>query len=110
MSKRNNKIDQMNPGLFCIRDLYSILVLSYKVYLIVAGSFGHPFFRNQRLLSIIKDQWTKVKTLLKMARASHKLVEVVVLGELPGFQNKQLNISLIWGVPTRDVKNVNQYV
>ena len=106
MSKRNNKIDQMNPGLFCIRDLYSSLVLSYKVYL----SFGHPFLRNQRLLSIIKDQWTKVKTPLKMASANHKLVEVVVLGELPGFQNKQLDISLIWGVPTRDVKNVNQYV
>ena len=74
---------------------YRILVLSYKVYLIVAGSFGHPFFRNQRLLSISNDHWTKVKTPWKMARASHKLVEVVILGEVPGSQNKQLNISLI---------------
>ena len=81
-------------------------MLSYKVYLIVAGSFGHPFFRNQRLLSIIKDQWTKVKTPLKMARANHKLVEVVVLGAVPKFQNKPSKLSLIWGVPTRDVNNV----
>ena len=76
----------------------------------VAGSFDHPFFHNQGLLSISKDYWTEVKTPLKMARASHNIVEVVVLGAVPKFQNKQSKISLIWGVPTRDVNNVNRYV
>ena len=38
-----------------------------------------------------------------MARASHNIVEVVVLGAVPKFQNKQSKISLIWGVPSRDV-------
>ena len=40
------------------------------------------FFRNQRLLSMSKDHWIKVKIPLKMARASHKLIEVVVFREL----------------------------
>ena len=40
------------------------------------------FFRNQRLLSMSKDHWIKVKIPLTMARASHKLIEVVVFREL----------------------------
>ena len=62
--KRNNKIDQMNQGHFHQDFFYRILVLSYKVYLMVAGSFDHPFFPQSRtavhfqgLLDLSKDSF-----------------------------------------------------
>ena len=65
--KRNDKIDQMNQGLFSLGFFfYRILALSYKVYLIFAGSFNHPFFPQLRtadhfqgLLDFSKDSFEK---------------------------------------------------
>ena len=63
--KRNNKIDQMNQGLLSLGFFfYRILALSYKVYLMVSGSFDHPFFPQSRtavhfqgLLDLSKDSF-----------------------------------------------------